>query len=75
MAARKMMAAKGEGVYWQKAEVAESLKRSQPSAAPTWEWRTPVGAAEGCDLLILFGIKRRQATVAHRILNPLGNRN
>jgi hypothetical protein len=27
------------------------LKRSQPSAAPTLDRRTPVGAAEGCDHL------------------------
>jgi hypothetical protein len=29
---------------------AEKIKRSQPSAAPTVGTRTPVGAAEGCDL-------------------------
>src|SRR5690348_14047194 len=28
------------------------IKRSQPSAAPTGGMSTPVGAAEGCDLLI-----------------------
>jgi hypothetical protein len=30
------------------------IKRSQPSAAPTWGMYTSVGAAEGCDLLILL---------------------
>ena len=31
-------------------------KRSQPAAAPTWDGITPVGAAEGCDLLILTSL-------------------
>jgi hypothetical protein len=36
-----------------KKERAIKIKRSQPAAAPTLKCDPPVGAAEGCDLLIL----------------------
>ncbi|CAI8922693.1 hypothetical protein EMIT0180MI3_360003 [Priestia megaterium] len=33
-------------------ELGLPAKRSQPSAAPTFEMRSSVGAAEGCDLFL-----------------------